>query len=147
MHATRSGQQKHAETEIGRNQNKCLRKAEALAETEASAETFISAKIYYFCQTNVLASQFILYPSLLLKLTENSTNTARTCWKEEERLKISGLPSILFWPKQSFWPKHPLLAEKHVSAKLPKEKKAERPKPKHILAENFGRNRTETVFG
>ena len=80
-------------------------------------------------------------------MTENSTNTAETCWKEEGRLKISGLPNILIWPKQSFWPKQLLSAEKCVSAESPKEKKAERPKPKHILAENFGRNRTETVFG
>ena len=29
-----------------------------------------------------------------------------------------------------FWPKHPLLAKKHVSAESPKEKKAKRPKPK-----------------
>ena len=82
-----------------------------------------------------------------LRLTENSTNTAGKCWKEEERLKINGLSKILFRPKQSFRPKQLLSAEKCVSAESPKEKKAERPKPKHILAENFGRNRTETVFG
>ena len=64
-----------------------------------------------------------------LKLTENSTNTAGKCWKEEERLKINGLSKILFGPKQSFWPKQLLSAKKHVSAESPKEKKAKRPKP------------------
>ena len=38
------GQPKQAKTEIGRNRNKCLRKAEFLAETEALAETFFSAE-------------------------------------------------------------------------------------------------------
>ena len=48
--------------------------------------------------------------------------------------------------ENQWFTKHPLLAEavilaiKGVSAKSPKEKKAERPKPKHILAENFGQN-------
>ena len=49
--------------------------------------------------------------------------------------------------KQLFWPKQPVSAEKSVLAESPKEEKAEKPKPKHISAENFGRNRTETVFG
>ena len=68
-------------------------------------------------------------------MTENNTNTAGACWKEEERLKISGLPNILIWPKQSFRPKQFLSAKKPVSAESPKERKAERLKPKHILAE------------
>ena len=70
-----------------------------------------------------------------LKLTENSTNTAEKCWKEEERLKINGLSKILFRPKQSFQPKQLLSSEKRVSAESPKEKKPERPKSKHISAE------------
>ena len=52
-----------------------------------------------------------------------------------------------FGQNYAFWLKQPLLAEKSVSAESPKEEKAERPKPKHISAEIFGRNRTETVFG
>ena len=53
----------------------------------------------------------------------------------------------LFQPKLLFRPKQTLSAEKLVSAESPKEEKAERPKPKHVSAEIFGRNRTETVFG
>ena len=47
----------------------------------------------------------------------------------DERLKISGLINILFWPRQSFWLKQPLSAKKDVLAESPKEKKAEKPKP------------------
>ena len=50
------GQPKQAETETGRNRNKCLRKAEASAETEALAETFISAEIHCFGRKTVSAS-------------------------------------------------------------------------------------------
>ena len=65
-----SGQPKQAETEIGRNRNKCLRKAEALAKTEASAETFLSAEIHCFSRMTVSANQFILGPSLLWTQTD-----------------------------------------------------------------------------
>ena len=51
----------------------------------------------------------------------------------------------LFQPKLLFRPKQTLSAEKLVLAESPKEEKAERPKPKHVSAEIFGRNRTETV--
>ena len=53
--------------------------------------------------------------------------------------------------------KHPLLAETVISAETASfgrktcfgriTERGERPKPKHFLAEIFGRNRTETVFG
>ena len=76
-----SGQPKQAETEIGRNWNKSLKKAEASAETQSSAETFILAKIHsLFRPVNL----FMVHNYFGLKLTENSTNTAGKCWKEEE---------------------------------------------------------------
>ena len=88
-----SGQPKQAETEISWNRNKCLWKAKLQPKYIFSAKGL-------FRHVNLL----LVYHYFGLKLTENSTNTAGTYSKKEERLKISGLPNILFWPKQSFWP-------------------------------------------
>ena len=57
-----SGLPKQAETEIGRNQNKSLKKAEASAETEASAKTLILAELHSFGRKTVSVSQFIHGP-------------------------------------------------------------------------------------
>ena len=138
-----SGQPKQSEAKICRNQNKCLRKAEASAKTEASAETFISAEIHCFGQTIVSASQFILFPSLFWTQTD---------WEQYQHSR-----SMLERGREienQWFTKHPLLAETVIlaetasfSQKMCFGRIAKREESRKAETETyFGRNRTETVF-
>ena len=102
-----SGQPKQAETEIGRNRNKCLRKAEFLAETEALAETFFSAE-HRFGWTTVSANQFILCPSLFW------TQTDWEQYQHSRNMMERGREIENQW-----FTKHPLLAKTVISAETP----------------------------
>ena len=94
-------------------------KAEILAETEILAEALFSAEIGSF------GRKCLFRPKICIFLA-------------------------YFWA--NFWPKHGILAEidcfgrKKCFGRSPKKEIAETPKPKHISAEIFGRNRTETVL-
>ena len=94
-------------------------KAEILAETEILAEALFSAEIGSFGQ------KCLFWPKICIFLA-------------------------YFWA--NFCPKHGILAEidcfgrKKCFGRSPKKEIAETPKPKHISAEIFGRNRTETVL-